>query len=142
MNLLSFNSLWKKALFSLMFGLGCLPAFAQSNFYSCSTREYCDWDTTTSTFVNCQPKDESSLFKLNADQTIFEHTTADIKSAYYVSKHEHDAVNNVEVYDVTSDVGNKYTFIVDTPYSEVRILGTSGDAIYMLRFHIKSTWTD
>lgn len=142
MNLISFNSLWKKTFFFLIFGIGCLPAFAQSNFYSCSTREYCDWDSVSATFVNCQPKDESSLFKLNADQTIFEHTTEDLKSAYYVSKHEHDSVNDVEIYDVTSDVGNIYTFIVDTVYSEIRILGTSGADIYMLRFHIKSTWSN
>jgi hypothetical protein len=141
MNLSSVNSIWKKIFFCMMCGLCYLPAFSQSN-YSCNTREYCDWENYSEKFVNCTSKDESSLFKLNTDHTLFEHTTADLKSAYYVSKYEFDAVNNVDIYDVTSDVGNKYTFIIDVEGSEVRILGTSGEDIYMLRFHIKSTWTD
>jgi len=142
MKLMTGKSWWKKIPTCIVFVFCCMSAFAQSTYYSCDTREYCDWDSVNLKFVNCTPKDESSLFKLNGDKSIFEHTTSDLKSAYYVSKHEHDAVNDVEVYDVTSDVGNKYTFIVDTAYSELRILNTAGEAIYMLRFHIKSTWTD
>ena len=74
---------------------------------------------------------------------MFEHTTATLKSAYYIKKHTYDDVNDVDVYDVTSDVGNQYTFIVDEAGSEIRIVGTSSDgSIYMLRMHVKQEWSD
>lgn len=118
------------------------PAFAQYTYYACDTREHCDWDSTSAQYINCDKSDMNSMFKLNAAQTMFEHTTPDLKSAYYVSSHEYDSENNVEVYKVTSDVGNDYTFILDTTNDEVRIVGESDEAIYMLRFHIKRTWSD
>lgn len=118
-------------------------AFSQSTFYSCDSREVCYWNDKTQVFEDCTKNDENSRFKINKGFTMFEHTTADISSAYYVSKFEHDNVNDVDVYDVTSDVGNKYTYIFDTKYSEIRIVGTSSDGgSYLVRFHIKATWTE
>lgn len=131
-----------KILFGLLLLFCPSLSFAQYTYYSCDTREHCDWDSTSMEYVNCDKTDMNSMFKLNAAQTMFEHTTPDLSSAYYVTSHEYDSQNNVEVYKVTSDVGNNYTFIVDTAYSEVRIVGQSDNAIYMLRFHIKSTWSD
>ena len=132
----------RKILFGIALLFFSVPVFAQYTYYACDTREHCDWDSTSNEYVNCDKTDMNSMFKLNSAQTMFEHTTPDLKSAYYVNSHEHDSQNNVEVYKVTSDVGNNYTFIVDTAYSEVRIVGQSDDAIYMLRFHIKRTWSD
>jgi hypothetical protein len=86
---------------------------------------------------------ENSRFKVNKDQTVFEHTTPELSSAYYISKFEHDYVNDVDVYDATSDVGNKYTYIFDTKSSEIRIVGVSTDGeTYLVTFHVKATWTE
>ena len=133
----------QKIIFTATIALAAIPAFAQYTYFSCDTREECQWDTTSQQFVDCQKSDENSLFKLNKDKTMFEHTTETLKSAYYVAKYTYDDVNDVDVYDVTSDVGNKYTFIVDDVSSEIRIVGTSKDgSIYMLRMHVKQKWSD
>lgn len=135
------NPLLRKILFAGTFFFCSAPAFAQYTYYSCDSREDCDWDSTSQQSINCQTQDLSSMFKLNATETMFEHTTPTLKSAYYVSTHEHDSANNVEVYTVTSDVGNKYTFVVDTARSEIRIVGRSATGTYIVRWHLKSTWS-
>jgi hypothetical protein len=132
-----------KIIFTVTIVFSAIPALAQYTYFSCDTREECQWDTVSQNFADCQKSDENSLFKLNKEKTMFEHTTENLKSAYYVTKYEFDDVNEVDVYDVTSDVGNKYTFILDDVSSEIRIVGTSKDgSIYMLRMHVKQTWSD
>lgn len=112
-------------------------AFAQTN-YSCYYREYCDWDSESEKFVNCEGYDESSLFVMNAEETMFNHTCETIKSAYYVSKKEYDAVNDVWTYDVTSDVGNPYIYVFDKKNNEIRVLVVKDDKITMIRFYVKA----
>ena len=111
--------------------------FAQTS-YSCYYREYCDWDGDQEKFVDCEGYDESSLFVMNADETLFNHTTESMKSAYYVKTSEYDAVNDVWQYDVTSDVGNEYIYIFDKKNKEIRVLVVKDDKIIMIRFYVKA----
>ncbi len=120
-------------------------ARSQAMYFSTNYKQECWWNSTTQKYDNCTGSDESSLFKLNADKTMFHHTTASISSDYYVTKHEYDNTNDVNTYDVKSDVGNTYYFIIDVKNNQVRIVGsnkTSNDKTYIHVYTIKKAWTE
>jgi hypothetical protein len=76
---------------------------------------------------------------------MFHHTTEKISSDYYVTKKEYDKSNDVYTYDVKSDVGNTYFFIVDIKNNQIRIVGnnkTSDNKTYMHVYTVKQSWTD
>lgn len=113
---------------------------------STSNKEICYWNSGTSDFDKCGSNDEySSMFTLNAQETMFTHITNEIKSTYYIDKKELVEKCNCNKYDVTSDVGNKYTFIVDLDNKMFKImaLGHAEDKDdYLIIFTIKSSWKD
>lgn len=113
---------------------------------STSYKEICNWNPATSDFDQCGDNAEfASMFTLNADETMFNHTTSTIKSAYYVTKKEYSSTCSCYEYDVTSDVGNKYTFIVDLDHNMVKILSSGHDNAkddYLITFTVKSHWKD
>ncbi len=106
--------------------------------FSCYYREYCDWNSKKEIFVDCEGYEEYSIFEMNAEETMFNHTTETIKSAYHVSKKEYDAVNDVWTYDVTNDVGNPYIYVFDKKNNEIRVLVVKEDKIIMIRFYVKA----
>ena len=117
----------------------------KATFYSTNYKQECWWNADTKKYDKCTGGSESSLFKLNGEQTMFHHTTEKISSDYYVTKREYDKENDVTTYDVKSDVGNTYFFIVDTKDNQLRILGnnkTSENKTYMHIFTIKQSWTE
>ncbi len=120
---------------------------AQSTLHiSTDYKQTCYWNTTTSDFDKCGDNAEfSSMFTLNDAETIFTHTTSDIKSSYYVKDKEYKSEYDSYIYNVTSDVGNKYMFIVDLKNKLLKILSSGhSDAAddYLLKFSIKSSWKD
>ena len=136
-----------KRIFFLLFLVvsGYTTAHAQAMFFSTSYKQECWWNEGTQKYDNCTGSDESSLFKLNSEQTMFHHTTEKISSDYYVTKHEYDKVNDVYTYDVKSDVGNTYFFIIDTKNKQIRIVGnnkSSDKKTYMHVYTIKQSWTE
>jgi hypothetical protein len=85
--------------------------------------------------------DESSLFVLNPEETIFEHTTPTIKSSYYVQSKKNEG--KVYNYEVKSDVGNSYTFEVDLEQNKIDIVGkTDKGRWFIVRRHLKRVWTE
>ncbi|HVX48836.1 MAG TPA: hypothetical protein VHB48_01715 [Chitinophagaceae bacterium] len=130
-------------------GFIAISAFvkAQSTLHiSTDHKQTCYWNDNNSTFDNCGDNEEfASLFTLNESETMFTHTTQDIKSSYYVKSKEYKADYDSYMYDVTSDVGNKYTFIIDMKNKLVKILSsghTNASDDYLLKFSIKSSWKD
>lgn len=118
---------------------------AQVTHYSIDTKQVCNWNTSTKSFDDCGTKDEySCLFTLNADETIFNHTTPTMKSAYYVKSKSYDAATKGTMYEVTSDVGNKYTFIINLNSNMLGILssGKADKVDYLIKYTIKSNWKD
>lgn len=109
-------------------------------------KQTCYWNESKSTFDNCGDNAEyASMFTLNADQTIFTHTTASIKSSYYVKDHEYRSDYDSYIYNVTSDVGNKYMFIIDLKNKLVKIMSSghsNSSDDYLLKFSIKNSWKD
>ena len=129
----------------------CITAFitlnakAQGTFYSTNYKQECWWNESTSKYDNCKGSEESSLFKLNSGATMFHHTTEKISSDYYVTKKEYDKENNVYTYDVKSDAGNTYYFIIDTTQKQIRIVGnnkTSSNQTYIHVYTVKKSWTE
>jgi len=129
----------------LICGAICCAALSHAQaYFSTDKVTYCDWDNTNSEFINCSSSPESTLFKLNNDETIFHHTTSDISSDYYVQSKEYDKSTDTYSYKVKSDVGNEYTFIVDIKNEKFSVVGVNKNTggVYLLRHHIKKAWAD
>lgn len=137
----------KRILFTLLVAvIGAVQVEAQTMYFSTSTKQECWWNTSTEKFDKCSDEEtSSSLFKLNSDQTMFHHTTNSISSDYYVTKKEYDKDNDVYTYDVKSDVGNTYFFVIDIKNNQIRIVGnnkSSSSKTYMHVYTLKKAWTD
>jgi len=113
---------------------------------STSNKEVCFWTPGTKAFDKCGTNDDyASMFLINSDQTTITHTTNDIKSTYYVNSKDFLTDCNCYSYDVTSDVGNKYTFFMDYDKGLVRVLssGHSDESDdFLILYTIKSHWTN
>ena len=53
-------------------------------------------------------------------------------SNYYVDSFSVDKETKQQLFDVTSDVGNKYTFIVDTTNSLMKIVSDNQLIVFMI----------
>jgi len=95
--------------------------------------------------MNAETIPYASMFTLNSDESIFTHVTNDLKSSYYVSKKQYDSDYDEYEYDVTSDVGNKYTFFVDLKNNLLKIMSfkeSSPSDSYLILFTLKNSWKD
>ena len=118
--------------------LAAFAANAQTS-YSCTYREYCNWNEKLGDYeTECRGYEESSLFVMNANKTLFTHTTEKMKSTYYVKKTEYREDYNVTLYYVVSDVGNEYVYIFDPDNKEIRCLAEADDYDTMIRFYVKA----
>ena len=125
----------------------CCITQAQSGLHvSTSNKEFCYWNPSTKLFDKCGDNPEFlSMFVFNSDQTVIVHTTNDIKSSYFVSSKDYMSGCSCYAYTVTSDVGNKYTFIADFEKGLFKILSsghTEETDDYLIMFTIKSHWYD
>ena len=129
----------KSLLFLLIFmALAAFAANAQTS-YSCTYREYCNWNEKLGDYeTECRGYEESSLFVMNANKTLFTHTTEKMKSTYYVKRTEYREDYNVTLYYVVSDVGNEYVYIFDPDNKEIRCLAEADDYDTMIRFYVKA----
>src|SRR5450432_238602 len=97
--------------------------YAQSTYVSSDSRQSCFWNSTDQKFSECgNVEDFESMFTLNDAETMFVHTTKTMKSSYYVKNKTYLADTDAYSYDVMSDVGNKYQFILGKNSSNFVIL--------------------
>jgi len=133
--------LYMKILLLLLFTTPII-CFSQTSF-SCNLKEFCDWNEYKETWENdCNSFEYNCLFVMNKDETMFVHTTATIKSTYFVKKSRYtqeQADENFFAYDVVSDVGNEYYFIFDMANKEVKTItkDENGNSI-LIRYYVKS----
>ncbi len=113
--------------------------FAQKS-YSCTSRQYCYWDSTAMKYSDCDSYDENSLFEWNENHTMFTHTIPTMKSTYYVKSKELNKEFNVWIYDVVSDVGNKYRYCFDDEKKEVRASFERDGKQALLTFFVKAVF--
>jgi hypothetical protein len=120
-------------------------ANAQTSYFSTSYTQDCNWNESSGKYEDCKGNDQSTMFTLNGEKTMFHHTTESISSAYYVTSFKHDDSYDVDEYDVKSDAGNTYVFFVDTKNNQIRIVGnnkSSDNKTYMKVYTIKKTWAE
>ncbi|HVV04394.1 MAG TPA: hypothetical protein VHC96_09220 [Puia sp.] len=113
-----------------------------STYFSTDKKNTCFWDAQQRQYRNCQEENASTLFVLNANKTMFKHTTDQMVSAYYVQHTEYDNANKLMKYDVVSDAGNKYTFMVRDDGSNLTIFCDKGDNSYIVQYSIRRRWSD
>lgn len=132
-----------KSLLTFIIGLIAIYSSFSQTYFSCSFREICEWNPSTELFDICKGYEEASLFKMNDDETLFTHITDDQKSTYFINSKEYDSENDIFIYDVRSDVGNKYIYIFDPDNNQIRVLIFYADSSSKLvRFIIKKMWID
>ena len=87
--------------------------------------------------------DEELTFTVfNKDFTMFKHTTASITSAYMIKSSEEDKEREQWELDIVSDVGNKYTMLIDLKNDNIRFIYKDDDKMYMVHHTIKKVWFD
>lgn len=110
---------------------------AQTSFSS-DFREYCAWNKSDKKFESCKAYEESSLFVMNDDETMFIHTSESKKVTYFVKNKEYDKQRNIFSYNVVSDIGYETNFMFDIENSEIRTLVVYEGDFFLLRFYIKA----
>lgn len=128
----------KKTILIFVFILSSLASLNAQISFSCTYRQYCEWNDSAEKFDNCEGYAESSLFVMNEDETMFTHTIETMKSTYYISSKEYKADTEVWTYDVISDVGNSYIYIFDPKNKEIRVLFIYEGKAMLLGFTVKS----
>lgn len=122
--------------------ISCFSTFAQLNV-STNLRMDFSWDNVNKEW-KFESQDEESLtfFVFNKDFTLVKHTTASVTSAYMIKSQEHDEEDGRDqyIFDVVSDVGNKYMMIFDVKNDNIRFVNNDGS--HMVKHRIKSTWKD
>ncbi len=125
----------------VFFGFIAQETHAQLNI-STEKRLTAYWDDDDEEWVLLTEKEDNTLFHFNESMTMFTHTTATISSTYYIKSKEYDG--SAQRYDmsIVSDVGNKYTMVIDVKNSNLRFIYTKGDMTYAVQHNIKNAWTD
>ncbi len=98
-------------------------------------------DTEEYDVVN-ENKDELTFFEFNKDLTMFKHTTPTITSSYIIKSSKEDKENDRWEFEIQSDVGNKYTMILDVANDNVRFIYVKEGTVILVQHHIKRLWFD
>lgn len=127
----------------LLFSLCLFTNTVQAQIYaSCTHRDYYIYNDVTEELEYQNGYDENSMFKINAKLTMFEHTTPDMSSSYYVSDSEYNEDEKTLSMDVVSDVGNNYHYIFDMDDNKIRVLFKRDGVVQLLIFTVKKFWTE
>ncbi|RPI15210.1 MAG: hypothetical protein EHM58_14680 [Ignavibacteriae bacterium] len=113
-------------------------------YFSTYAKKICFYNGRTEKYDLCEDETVSTLFKFNSSETMFEHTTPAISSSYYIDEKKYDDETGLNMFYVTSDVGNKYIFIIDMDNKEIRTLGQDKktEELYIITWYVKSMWSD
>lgn len=135
------NGISKLLVLLLFFCL--ITEFSRAQIYaSCTHRDYYKYNEVTEELEYLNGYDENSMFKLNAKMTMFEHTTPEMSSSYYVSDSEYDENEKSLTMNVVSDVGNIYLYIFDMDDNKIKVLFKREDVMQVLVFTVKKFWTE
>jgi hypothetical protein len=123
-------------------GSGGGSTIASGTYFSTDRRKTCYWDPNDKVYKNCQEEDAATLFVLNANKTMFKHTTDKMSSTYYVQNKVYKEDKKSTHYEVVSDAGNKYTFIVPDDGSTLMIWCDKGNDSYYINYTIRRRWSE
>jgi hypothetical protein len=115
---------------------------AVSTYFSTESKKTCYWDANTREYRNCQDEAATTLFVLNPNKTVFKHTTDNMSSSYFVQSTSYADDKHLTSYEVVSDAGNKYTFMIPDDGSTLLILNnTDPNNTYYVKYTIRRRWT-
>lgn len=118
------------------------PVFAQMNI-STNLRQDGYWDEKNEEWVVISTDDEEfTFFEFNEEYTMFKHTTPTITSAYIIKSKKEDKEQQQFELSIVSDVGNKYTMVLDFKNSNLRFMYVKDDYLLMVQHDIKKIWFD
>ncbi|MDG2343602.1 MAG: hypothetical protein P8L23_03390 [Flavobacteriales bacterium] len=110
-------------------------------------REDYVWDFAEEEWSKYSSQDDMTFFELNKDLTLVKHTTGNLTSAYIIKTNTKNEERNHFEFDVISDVGNKYTMIIDVfnedkSLHNVRFMYDREEKTYLVRHTVKTVWFD
>ncbi len=87
-------------------------------------------------------EEDLTFFEFNEDFTFVKHTTPTITSAYLIKSFEIEGEGEEEqyIFEIVSDVGNKYVMILSLGNEMIAFLYNDGS--HMVTHDIKSSWFD
>ena len=115
-----------------------LTAKAQKS-YPCHYKNYCEWNEITHEYGNCQGYDESSMFVMNKEETMFTHTVDNIISTYYIQSKSYDKENKISTYNVVSDAGKKYIYTFNSMTYKIEVI-LPDDKSVLVTFYTKASF--
>lgn len=102
--------------------------------------QICTWNESTEEFEDCELNEEGSFFVINKAFTLITHTTESKKSIYYIKNAEVKKEDKLSIFEVVSDLGNKYSFFL---YMKEGVLiafpENSNRGVF---FHLKAVFDD
>ena len=121
----------------------CQSVVAQITVATNVRKDY-DWNSSKKEWVlTSEDNTVNTLFEFNKDLTMVRHTTSTISSTYYIKSGKENTEQHYFEYEVVSDVGNKYTMIVDFPNNNIRFIGKySNGTFFLVRHSIKKSWIE
>jgi hypothetical protein len=72
---------------------------------------------------------------------MFEHTTPDMSSSYYISESEYNEEEEILSLVVVSDVGNDYIYVLDISNDIIRVIFKQDEVLQLLVFNVKKFWS-
>ena len=131
-----------KIMIFLLFCL-CISTNIQAQIYAtCTHRDYYKWNDSTKEFEYLNGYDENSMFKINNKLSMFEHTTPDMSSSYYISESEYNEEDEILTLVVVSDVGNNYIYVFDISNNTIKVIFQQDEVMQLLVFTVKKFWSD
>jgi hypothetical protein len=113
-----------------------------STFFSTEQKKTCYWDANAKEYRNCQDEAATTLFVLNSNKTVFRHTTDNMSSSYFVQNTTYADDKHLTSYEVVSDAGNKYTFMIPDDGTSLLILNNADpNNTYYVKYTIRRKWT-
>ncbi len=119
--------------------LGLSNLYSQKS-YSCSSKGIAYWNQIINNWERDTFFEESSLFVVNRMESMITHTTETQKSVYYVQSKIYDKENSRIDFEVTSDLGNRYTFIFHDRNVSVQIFFIKDEISILQTFLIKAVF--
>ncbi len=113
-----------------------------NTYFSTESKKTCYWDANAKEYKNCQDEAATTLFVLNTNKTVFKHTTDNMSSSYFVQSTSYQEDKKLTSYEVVSDAGNKYTFMIPDDGSSLLIFSNADpNNTYYVKYVIKRRWT-
>ena len=125
----------------VFWGFGITQAYAQL-YISTEKRIDAFWSSTKEDWIVISEEATPTLFKFNEKMTMFEHTTTNISSTYYIKDYTYDEDNEEYHLNITSDVGNVYLMVIDINDNNLRFLYEKNGISYAVQHNIKSSWKE